>query len=437
MNNKNYQEYLGRIDNWDFAPDPSTIKGISKSIENRDIENFFSRKKKKWFLIWTFLLVVVIIVAIKFLLNISIVQFFVKLGEVKNVSFFIATLLFGLSSFFFCDVYIKVKIIKEKLGSQLKHVSKLEWFNYSVISFLIQSITPFSIGSEPFSIWWLNKRGVSFREAGAATAVNSMCWFLGQFIITWPSFIHLTSKNWEKISSLQITNAYWLILVGLLVDMCAGIFIFVISYVNKAHFFISKQVNEIKRYFGFPYLTRDELFQKYLHESSFKTLYVRYLFQKSTFKLIFWYVLSNLYCYVLFVAVHRLFLTNCGYWDSNISALNSYHLINVATTSNNFFPLPSAEGSLQIVLQKLMQDISSVKGGVSISYDDAKTALLVANDSTIFLWRIFSKYLGLFVGLIFILFFGVNVKSKSVRSERLQKIRNWQRTVKTPHELVF
>ncbi|GCE63259.1 lysylphosphatidylglycerol synthase domain-containing protein [Candidatus Mycoplasma haematohominis] len=442
MNNNNYHPDLERVDNWEYSPDPATIKGIARSSEAIDTENFFSNKKKKWFLLWSCLLIVIIIIAIKFLLNISIVEFFIKLNAVNQVPYFLATLLFGFSTFFFCEVFIKVKIIKEKLGSQLQHVSKLEWFNFSVISFLIQSITPFSVGSEPYNIWWLHKRGVSLREAGAATAVNSICWFISQFIVTWPSFIYLTVNNWEKISSLNITNTYWLILVGLLIDIIVGTFIFVISYVNKAHFFISKQVNEIKRYFGFSYLTRDELFQKYLHESSFKTLYVQFLLHRSTLKLILLYVISNVWSYMLFVAIHRLFLSvegtdGKGYWDPNFSALNSYNLINVATTSNNFFPLPSAEGSLQVVLQKLMEDMSSVRSGVDMTTEATKKALASANDNTIFLWRIFGKYFGLFLGLIFILFFGVNAKTRNGNfSEKLQKIRSWKKTGQTPHELV-
>lgn len=105
-------------------------------------------------------------------------------------------------------------------------------------------------------------------------------------------------------------------------DIIVFAFIFVISYVSKAHFFISKLVNDVKRYFGLPYLTRDELFQKYLQNSTFKNLYVRYLLDVSTLKAIALYFVSNVWVYLIFALTHRLFFSNVygtSYWDEATS----------------------------------------------------------------------------------------------------------------------
>lgn len=97
-------------------------------------------------------MVFIIFVALKALLNISFVDFFRNLSASGSVSYFVATMILGLSTFFLCEVVVRVYIIKLKLGHRLKNVTKFQWFNFAVVSFLIQSITPFSIGSEPYNI---------------------------------------------------------------------------------------------------------------------------------------------------------------------------------------------------------------------------------------------------------------------------------------------
>lgn len=384
-------------------------------------ENFFNYKKKRVLAAWGVAFAIIIVVAIAFCLDLNIYSFFGKLSTASSSSYFLITLLMGLFTFFVCDLLVKIAILRDQAREELKEVTKFEWFSFSITSFFIQSITPFSIGSEPYTIWWLNKRGVSLKKASAIVAVSSFCWFVGQFLITWPSFIYLTIQSGSRITSLQ---TYWAVLGGLFIDMLVASIIFSVSYFKKMHYWLSMGVNTIKKYMELPHSTEEEIAIKYLEKNTFQKIYVDQIKQKLTLKIIAYYLLSNLYVYLLFVFVLRLF---CGDDWSHSKGVATYNIINVSTTANNFIPLPSAEGSLHVVIKNLLSSLESA----DYAYDN-NTANEEAHKSAILLWRFFSKYLGLIISVIFLSLYGIN--SSSIK---LKKFIKTPQISQTFHELIF
>ncbi|CBY92065.1 conserved hypothetical protein [Mycoplasma haemofelis str. Langford 1] len=376
-------------------------------------ENFFNYKKKRAILVWCLVFFFVILLAVKFVLKLELLRFISRLYQASGSSYFLITLVLGFLAFFVCEITLKVVSLKTQAYGQLDSVSKFEWFGFSSISFFIQSITPFSVGSEPYSIWWLNKKGIDLKEAGAMVAVASCCWFVAQFLVTWPSFIYITVQNWDKVSSLDIPNVYWAILGGLFVDITVGLLIFSVSYFKTFHYLISKWVNRIKRWLALPYAGEEELAIKYLEQNAFQKIYVRQIKRFTTVKIAAFYFFCNVYLYFLFVLIHRIF--NQENWDGVLA----YNVINVSTTANNFMPLPSAEGSLQVVMKNLLEGFGDSSAGRT-------------DEESIFLWRFFSKYFGFILSLIFLSMYGINTNTR-----RRKEIRRECRSAQTSLELIF
>ncbi|OAL10215.1 hypothetical protein A6V39_02085 [Candidatus Mycoplasma haematobovis] len=389
-------------------------------------ENFFNYKKKRVIAAWGVAFAVIIVVAIAFCLDLSLNSFFAKLSQASSTSYFLITLLMGLFTFLLCDLLVKIVILRDQAKEELKEVTKFEWFSFSITSFFIQSITPFSIGSEPYTIWWLNKKGVSLKRASAIVAVTSFCWFVGQFLITWPSFIYLTIQSGSKITSLQ---TYWAVLGGLFIDMAVAIVIFSVSYFKKMHYWLSMWVNTVKKYMDLPHSTEEEIAIKYLEKNTFQKIYVDQIKRKVTLKVVAYYLLANLYLYLLFVFILRLF---SSYDWSSSKAIATYNIINVSTTANNFIPLPSAEGSLHVVIKNLLSSLEN-SGYENLYLDNVNNKQAEeAHKSAILLWRFFSKYLGLIISVIFLSLYGIN--SSSIKLKKFTKV---PQIVQTPHELIF
>lgn len=272
-------------------------------------------------------------------------------------------------------------------------ISKVEWLKLLSITFFIRSITPFSIGSEPYIIFWLRKRGISLRQASAIVSSLTVSWLLAQAIITWPSFITLQAQHNLVDPNKKELKYSWMVIAGLIVDIVSTLFVFTISYCKRVHYAFGLtrlKFNQIFKIKSSTALSKAELRHKYLDNKSFKKEFKRVFFNQTTIKILLLFTIQNILNYSLYALLAILILE--GDQQNFQSFLNSFHIINVSTTSNNFLPTPGSEGTIQLTITKM----NSLVGQGTVTAQPAASTQNTAKEESlnkvIFLWRWFQKY---------------------------------------------
>ncbi|CCE66927.1 lysylphosphatidylglycerol synthase domain-containing protein [Candidatus Mycoplasma haematominutum] len=308
---------------------------------------------------------------------------------------FISVLIFGLSFFLINDLILAKLTFAGRIRTNTnKKISVIEWIKLHSITFFIRSITPFSIGSEPYVIWWLKKQGVPLRQGSAIVSALTISWFIAQGVITWPSFISLHIQNsWTSTAS--ELKYYWMIVVGLIVDAISSLFVFTISYCKRIHYLIALVKYKFSKFFNLTVLlTIEELKRKYLENKSFKREFKRIFFDLTTLRTVTVFTIQNVLNYSLFAL-----LANAIKGDNHF--LTHFDIINISTTSNNFVPTPGSEGSIQFTIEKM----HSLTNNPLTSSSQTQTEGSSSENGTqeiIFLWRWFQKYQPLLLSSIFL-----------------------------------
>lgn len=131
---------------------------------------FFTKKKIVFITLTLAVFVVFIALLMKYFFNIEMNQIIATLQRAftENRLFFLWLVLLVGFPIFNCFWRIWPYYLRLK-----DHNIYVEWYNWIIfcfITFLISSITPFAIGSEPYIIYWINKRGLSTKDAASIVA---------------------------------------------------------------------------------------------------------------------------------------------------------------------------------------------------------------------------------------------------------------------------
>ncbi|WP_391591756.1 Lysylphosphatidylglycerol synthase / glycosyltransferase family protein [[Mycoplasma] cavipharyngis] len=376
----------------------SQPKTSSNQLNNNQ---FFNRKKIIGIVIWTIVLIVLIALVLKFILDLDFRSFVnnLKLINNQNDHFLLSAIL--LSVFYFCfAIYARIFNYAIKLKKELKNkVRWYEWLNFSVVGTFLQIITPFSIGSEPYFVWWLSRKGVNKQKIGSVVGINLMTWSLVQTIVTWPSFIVYSINHATEINNGQITLIYYLMLLGLFVDILMMCLIFSINYSRHIHVIISRFTNYCRKWLKLEYLTKNQIEEKYVLNSLYKKAFKKELLQWSSLVIMFNHLIMALLTYVIFVLFYFSFNhVSTNRWPT------IFNIVNIATTANNFVPIPNTEGTLQLTLQNLLN--TTEKNDIA---------------STIFGWRFFTSYASFIFGLGWISVLGLKTIIKQIMLKKTKK----------------
>ncbi len=350
---------------------------------------FFTRKKMITYSLVTIVFIIFIVLVSKFILDINFGDMFSSLSESyqKNNNFFLwvfLLLLFPLYNVCFNFIIYWYKLKKRNII--------VEWYNWFIFigtSFFIKAITPFALGSEPYAIYWLTKRGLSAKEATAiVSSFTIVCPFI-QILITWPSFFWLCS-----FYGVQAANAnskwilcFWLTFAGLLVDITVTVFVSFMSFSKNFHYFFNLAINKVKKVFKLKFKTKEEIKEEYIINQSFKKIFINEI---KDYKFMIFLVVLNIfwnffYYSSMFYAMKLVIGAEAG-----LSFIDVFNYVNVGVTANNFIPIPGAEGTLQSLLQTFI----STSPNVTTSLGDAH---VVANMT--FIFRFFSFYICSLYGL--------------------------------------
>lgn len=342
-----------------------------------------------------------------------------KLAFINNKYFFLwFFLLWGFPVY---NVVFRIYVYHHKLKKQNIYVEWYNWVIFSFITFLISSITPFAMGSEPYIIYWMKKRGLTIKESTSVVASFVVINPLMQIIITWPSFFIMCSSYGEFVNNQKWITSFWIVFVGLMLDLIGSIFWMLMSISKKAHYFISLLTNKIKKIFKLEYKNSKEIKEEYIKNSSFKKLFIN---QMKDLKFIIitsiGSLLWNIYYYSTLILSFNLIEPNHG-----INSLDLFNYVNVASTANNFVPIPGAEGTIQALL------LLFIKSSTNISNDLNLENII---NSSVVIWRTFTFYITTVIGAFFflVLIYQEMYKNKIKSIKKKKNISNKTFTIIIP-----
>ncbi|WP_208894795.1 lysylphosphatidylglycerol synthase transmembrane domain-containing protein [Ureaplasma diversum] len=272
--------------------------------------------------------------------------------------------------------------------NKVKTIKWYEWILYAFSLLFLTASTPFSIGSEPFSVYFLTKHKVNhIRHNSAFLLACSTYYELGQLLITLPSLFYVSYNIHIFYTALNqpIPYFFWLAVVGTLVDMVIASLYFVLGYSSKVHLFINRVYNKIKKVLKLKYDTYEQLLIKHKGGENFKRVYHYYMrlpWLNITALLI---GLGFNFCFYSLTYISYLLVSK----DPALIYFDMFNYTNISITATNFVPIPGSEGSVQYILKQFLTFNNP---------HQAKINDQLINE-VIFIWRMFSLYLCAFVGI--------------------------------------
>ncbi len=359
-------------------------------IEQPNKEKFFTKKKIILFSIAVPIFILIIYLTYTFLLDIN----FKNIGTLLSSSYETSPTFFAwvflLILFPIYNCLFRVIPYWYKLRKRKIFVEWYNWILFCFITFFIAGITPFSMGYEPFIIYWLKKRGLDIKEATAIVATFTVINPYIQIIITWPSFFVLCKDYHNFVNNMEWLISFWAIFVALLFDICATIFWTLVSNSKNFHYLLNLVFNWLKKLIHLNYKTKEQIKFEFKEKAIFKKIFKA---EMSDYKYIALIVMGsliwNIFYYCTLIVAFKLLAPN-----SNFNFGDLFNYVNVASTANNYVPIPGAEGTLQLVLSVLIKNSSN-----NILLDNKQQLTLVVNNS-IFIWRVFTFYSTTIIGLI-------------------------------------
>ncbi|WP_027123679.1 lysylphosphatidylglycerol synthase transmembrane domain-containing protein [Mycoplasmoides pirum] len=381
---------INKKDNYDLKLIMNDVNSNLENVEKKS-QSFWTKKNIIWGIIFVVILLLIIVFTSIYLFNIDfsqIVQLVNNNSLAGKEGFLIGLILAYIYQWFwnsFCIFY-----------SARKHYVKAKWYEWIIFGatiIFINGITPFSLGSEPYKVYWLSRHGLTSKESLLIVSSISIYWTITQIVLTWPSFIIISTRYNEIISQPQGTLAYWFSFGGMILDIIVFSSLVTVSISSKFHLFLANQYNKILHKFKLPYSSKEELISEFREKAIFKKAYIAELkrWDCVLIQLIGTSCMALMQYFSVYFAIQLLNVKGI----SQLSVEDIFNVSNVAISGNNFIPIPGAEGSIQIILSIFIQAFA----GPTIVIDQTTKEQL---NQAIFVWRSFLFYLPVITGLLFL-----------------------------------
>ena len=242
----------------------------------------------------------------------------------------------------------------------------------------------------------------------------SIYWTITQIIITWPSFIIISTHYSEIVSQSRGAIAYWFSFGGMLLDIIVFSSIITVSYSSKFHLFVTRAYNKILRKLKHTFKSDEELVFQFREKAIFKKAWIQEFkrWDCVIVQTIGVAAMSVLLYYAMYFSVQLLGVEGID----QLSVTDMFNVSNVAISGNNFIPIPGSEGSIQLILSIFIQAFAS---NVITNPDVTNRQL----NQAIFVWRSFVFYLPVLTGLLFfpyVLWYHIH-NEKSISSKKKEK----------------
>lgn len=384
-----------------------------KTFEQKAISNkFLDRKRVIIFSSMCVLAIILIIITVTFVTNVNVGTIVITVAEIRNHTNGIIAgwiLLLILSSII--RVIWQIESIRMRYKHYLTNVKVREWINFGIITIFINSITIFALGSDPYKIWWMSKKGLRLSQATAIILSSGWVIQLTQMLLSYPSLgylIYMYFYNQPLFAHTYETNiSMSLVCAGYCNDVLVFCALTILGYNLKLQFTIARIFNWIRKKIGMNYKSKEVLEEEFIAKSKFQKTFMKEIRSfEANFYVAFWTLFALLmYYFSMFFALElvvpyypdeRVKIVDDSFW-------NTYNFANVATVANNFIPIPGGEGTLQFVLISFFNSTTN-KLAIPKDWDVSKTI-----KQTVFLWRVFNYYLIIIFGSFYVLIVGIKI----------------------------
>ncbi len=367
------------------------MKNIEKQAQHKsekEQKSFFSRKKIRVYLLITIIFGLLIWLMYDKIFNLDFSLVFHTIGDSKDSNDYFGLWIFLLLIFPVYNYILAGILYWYKMKQKNIKVKWYDWIVFSGVNIFVRSITPFSIGGEPYAIYWMNKRGLTVKEATSIAASIIVAGPIAQIIITWPSFFWMCSLYRSNINNTAWIAIFWTILVGLIMDLLSTSFILLTSLSKHIHYEINIIINSFRKWFRMSYKTKDEIRKEFIENKEFTKMFISEL---KDIKFTSMVVIGNIAWSILnYISMYFVFKLTGN--DIGIDFMTMFNYVNVGVTANNFIPIPGGEGTLQGVLITLF----STSKDTNLTHQQ----LVQVSTNAVFIWRLFTFYLGAMVGVL-------------------------------------
>ncbi|MGL5246423.1 MAG: lysylphosphatidylglycerol synthase transmembrane domain-containing protein [Mycoplasmoidaceae bacterium] len=354
-------------------------------IDDKNV--FFTKKRVIILFIATIFLIAlsttISIIFLKIDFN-SLNKFFIEgFKQADNMFFLWLFLMFAFPLFasFWRYIMFYVRLKKEKCN-----VKWYDWVFFIFIGAFLNAVTPFSIGSEPYTLFWLKSNGLETRKSLILLASTGIVGFFAQVFITWPSFFVVCSSYGIYGNVEEWSISFWLTFSGITFDLIAFFTIFALTYSKRIHFILNMAYYWLRKKLKMSYKTKEDIRIKYMQKAIFKKEFVEEMKNyKYYIFILFGSIVWNILMYSSIYFSFRLSGSN-----EDISFWEWYNYTNIVYTANNWVPIPGAEGTLQILIITFIN-------GMNTNVDNVFKENV---NNIIFVWRIFTFYLSAIIGMI-------------------------------------
>lgn len=415
-------------------------------VEQTQVQNFFT--KKRIFLISLFFLIVIGLISITIIFVIAPDLDLGKLGGSIKGSFnydpeFAIVLVLLLCFYIFVRAFMNAYPFILRLKQAKIKVKTFDLVIFSFFYSFILMISPSSLLTDPYAVFWLRTKNVSLHKASAITINNDFLSTIVSLILSWPSIIYMGVSG--TLGSL-LNNGFVgrfifiFVFVGMAIDVVVLGFLFAFGFSKRIHMFTSLTFNKIRKIFKMNYLTKSQIVEKYMKEAVMRQEFVWMIKDFKGSLIIFLVTLIGFFYMYMCIYLGMRMVNNDI--TCRISFIHVFSAINVANSANKFIPSPSGQGTMEMCLIQMLKNsnaftklnnINDVGGSFTWEYwsqwinDPKNTDPIgqqqyidnIVNGSTL-IWRIFTTYLPGIVGI----FFGIFEIKAAVRRQRQRHLFN-------------
>lgn len=322
----------------------------------------------------------------------------------------ISLLLFLVCRYFFTYIVFTTRL--KKIGIKVSFSQKLL---YTLTIWFLQGVTPANFVTDPYTVFWLKTQGLPTHKASALVLSTVSIWQLVQIIVTLPSFVFICMEYSSLIESKGGIYTFWIMVVGLLFDFISLGFL-ILCMINKhIHMYVSMFFNKIKKILHLKYSTKEEIREKYLVKATlFNDLKVLIKDWKITLYLIFWFLIYEIYIYLLMFFS----LKFIGY-DYEMHLWNIFNCANVSITANKMLPIPGGELTIEAFLKLTISSVGGIEPKPTCHNPDTESLI----NNGVLIWRTFSSYIPMIFGIFGFAILTVKqflqIKNKNIFSKKI------------------
>lgn len=268
-------------------------------------------------------------------------------------------------------------------------------------------VTPANLVCDPYALFWVKSHGISNSKSFCIICSQGILCQTAQVLITLPSFIIISLQYNNFLSSgPEAISVYWLMVIGLSIDILSIGFFCIASFSKNFSYVLSLTFNKIKKILHMKYHTKEQVKEQYLKQRKVTRESIE-LFKN-------WKTSSLIVVVQLIIEfVGYAFAYFCIQWlvpeGINLSFWDIFNCANIAVTANKMLPIPGGQISYEWTLKWLLLVSGNWPSSIESDLDNYINNSILVN-------RFFGTYIpsaigiGTFIGLTVIQFktFGKN-----------------------------